>query len=856
MPNALPVSALKAAMSEKPEQSTNEVTEGAGLSQALHLFPLWGFAVAQPIFNVLSSSPEFFVAHRLTVSGLVVLATAVALGFPLILAVLEILVRRFSEAARQWFHRLIVAVLATITVLGGINLFLDATLIVNGAIASAVGLATTVLYARKEGVRRFFSILAPAALVFPAQFLLFSPISNLVFTGSDEIEAAAVQSRTPIVFIIFDEFNPTALLRADRRVDEVRFPNFAELASTSHWFPNATGIHKRTVAALPAILSGKIPGEEFPPPTSSEYPQTLFTWLGNSYRFNVWETITNLCPPRLCESTDASGGFDLSVFVSDLSLVYAYILVPPLHRDAWLPPLDTGWKGFANQPNESDEDGHEERSAQEILEEKFEDSSSGRAETFERFLSRIAGGDATLDFLHILLPHGPYEYLSGGKKYSSAIEGRTRGVWVDNEYLVAVGYQRYLRQVGFVDALVGQLIARLKAVGKYDDAMIILTADHGVAFNPGAPHREPVGDNAAAVYTVPLMIKLPGQSEGVVSERYVSNVDVLATIADVLGESPPWEFAGVSAFAAQSAPITRPRDGSREFNVSDFSAEKHLGWQAATFGEGIDLGSTMLRSEYAAVLGRDLDDLELLTTSSDVRLSSDTIHRFASVDRDSGFLPVMFSGELENVQPGTHWVALGLNGTIVAVAPTYEKGGEPFRIRAMLPPDFTRDGRNRLEAFLVQGSDAAPTLTRVEIPASETYRLSRDGSTEVIQSMSGSRFRIEPRAARGYLDLLALEGEMMQLRGWAVDAESSALPEAVLIQVNGDDIHLAETRLRRPDVAEAFDNERYRLSGFQALVPARGNSDESRSLRIFVLSQNGYAGEVAIDPAMINALTE
>ncbi len=841
-------------MSDMPAQNATDVQGSAWRIEALHLLPLWGFAVAQPLFNVLSASPEFFVAHRFTVTGLVILAIVVSLGIPLVLAILAALTGQVSEPLRRWCHRIAVAAFAGLTVLGALNLFLDATLIVNGVLAAAVGLGIAALYVRKEGVRRFFTILSPAALLFPLTFLFFSPVSELVFAEPDDVETATVESQTPVVFVIFDEFNPTPLLNADRRIDEVRFSNFAALADTSHWYPNAIGIHKRTLAALPSILGGKIPGNELPPPTYSVYPQTLFTWLGGSYRLNVWETVTNLCPPDLCDNASTVGGFDLSIFISDLALVYAYILVPPQQREQWLPPLNTGWKGFANRPGESPDNEQVDLTAQKILEENFADASAGRAELFKNFISSIEGGTASLDFLHTLLPHGPYEYLSDGSAYTAAIEGRTRGAWTDNEYVVAVAYQRYLHQLGYVDALVGQLVARLKAVGKYDESMIILTSDHGISFNPGSLPREPIGKNAVAVYNVPLLIKTPGQTQGVVSERFVSNAELLATIADVLGENPPWDIDGQSALATDAAGVIQPRDENQVYDASTFSISEQLDWHIENFGAGISLNRTVLKTAFAGLIGRDITDFDREANTDGVRLSSDAMRYLDSVNRDDSLVPVIFSGALANLEPGSHWVALALNGTVAAVAPTFEKGNEPFHLHAMFQPDAIVDGRNTLQAFLIRGSEEDPVLVPIQVPESEAYRLSRDGGVEVISSSSGARYRIEPGVARGYLDQIIQQRNAVQLRGWAVDTGAGTLPQTVLAQVNGGDLHVAELRLSRPDVAEALNNENYASSGFHILAPGVGDPRELRSIRLFMLSANGYAGEVVLDPANLDAL--
>ena len=43
--------------------------------------------------------------------------------------------------------------------------------------------------------------------------------------------------------------------------------------------------------------------------------------------------------------------------------------------------------------------------------------------------------------------------------------------------------QRHLLQASYTDRLVGQILQRLEEVGVYDDAAIVVTADHGIAFS-------------------------------------------------------------------------------------------------------------------------------------------------------------------------------------------------------------------------------------------------------------------------------------------------------------------------------------------------------------------------------------
>ena len=48
---------------------------------------------------------------------------------------------------------------------------------------------------------------------------------------------------------------------------------------------------------------------------------------------------------------------------------------------------------------------------------------------------------------------------------------------------------RHLLQLQATDTLLGQILARLKRAGAYDDSLVVVTADHGVAFTKGEPSR-------------------------------------------------------------------------------------------------------------------------------------------------------------------------------------------------------------------------------------------------------------------------------------------------------------------------------------------------------------------------------
>jgi N-sulfoglucosamine sulfohydrolase len=89
---------------------------------------------------------------------------------------------------------------------------------------------------------------------------------------------------------------------------------------------------------------------------------------------------------------------------------------------------------------------------------------------------------------------------------------------------------QYYQSCTRTDIALGRLVAALKEAKKYDNTMIIFTADHGMAF-PGAK---------TTVYEaglhVPFIVRMPGQEkQGVVCNAMISHTDITPTILDAAG---------------------------------------------------------------------------------------------------------------------------------------------------------------------------------------------------------------------------------------------------------------------------------------------------------------------------------
>lgn len=122
-------------------------------------------------------------------------------------------------------------------------------------------------------------------------------------------------------------------------------------------------------------------------------------------------------------------------------------------------------------------------------------------------LEMIRGPSAeAFAIVHLPLPHHPYLMDANGE-----YRGPDGGAW---EKANLEGYQRNLARL---DHLLGEFVAAMKAAGRYDDAMIVLTSDHSWRDDPARGPSNP----ADALTHVPLIVKRPGQTSPVcVEERF------------------------------------------------------------------------------------------------------------------------------------------------------------------------------------------------------------------------------------------------------------------------------------------------------------------------------------------------
>ncbi|MEA3502400.1 MAG: sulfatase-like hydrolase/transferase, partial [Actinomycetota bacterium] len=520
------------------------------LDVILSCVALFVLAVAQPLLDLLGRNAEFFLARSSPAIDIVLVALLFTAVVPLLVGLIIVVVGKIHLPTGRVLHGIVLAALGGVlavqiiklTPLSGFSSWLEI-----GLAVTAGGLLA-VAYHRSASLRSVGRFAAIAPLVVLALFLFVSSTSQLVFAAPAIGHPAQVEvgNPVPIVMVIFDEFPVASLMDGEGDLQEDVYPGFARLARDGTWFRNAVTVQQQTEDSLPVILSGSHPtGDKLP--MAGDYPFTLFTLLSDTYDLQIREAVTDLCPEYACENTtrpEHPAAQRWSSLIQDLSVVAGHVFLPADLADG-LPPVDASWSNFS---------GGDDGLGFDMIA-RFQDLtySADRRAPIADFLESIepASGEPRLSFLHALVPHVPWTYLPSGQTYPSpgAAPGSKSPGWGDDVWLVDQAYQQHLLQVQYVDGVVVDLIERLEQAGLYDDSLIVIVADHGIAVRPGIYHRrvateDTVGDVAA----IPLFIKRPHQEHGDVDDYRAETIDLLPTIADVLEIDLPWATDGTSLF--------------------------------------------------------------------------------------------------------------------------------------------------------------------------------------------------------------------------------------------------------------------------------------------------------------------
>jgi arylsulfatase A-like enzyme len=141
-----------------------------------------------------------------------------------------------------------------------------------------------------------------------------------------------------------------------------------------------------------------------------------------------------------------------------------------------------------------------------------------------------------MDAHHPYLPPPPFDRMFPGKD-SRFTYPAYQSAWLDINTLkrdLTEAERRHLISqydgaIAYLDRQIGLLVRKLKETGLYEDTMLLVTSDHGEAFGEKdlLEHGVAVCQN---LVRVPLLVKYPGQRQGVVVREPVSGADLMPTV--------------------------------------------------------------------------------------------------------------------------------------------------------------------------------------------------------------------------------------------------------------------------------------------------------------------------------------
>jgi hypothetical protein len=457
-----------------------------------------------------------------------------------------------------------------------------------------------------------------------------------------------------IVVVVFDELPLTSLIGPGGRIDAGRYPSFAGLARTATWYRGATAVHDSTALAVPAMLTGRYPKRGLRSDVIS-HPVNLFTLLADSYEVNASEEATSLCPTSLCEPLAGTASSHLG---------------------------------------------------------------GGKVRRFREYVRSIQPRERpTLWFKHVLLPHVPWQFYPSGRHYRrhapEPIPGLNGPDGFGDPWLVKVSYQRHLLQLGLADRLLGELLGRVRRLGLFQDALVVVVADHGIGFRVGMERRTVTQENVEDLAPVPLLVKLPGQRRGHIADHHVETIDVLPTILDVARVRTTQEMDGRSLLGPVPSQADSVRvfhrvgtrlntiGGEYSFDPADVARRRQaaVGRKLALFGSGTDLGRLYRIGPHSELVGQATADLPRLggVAAALIHQAEELRH----VHPTSGFVPGEITGEVPDGEAGGgRSIALALNGKIVATGRTFSMEGSTAENFEMIVPEAAfRRGAMKARVF-------------------------------------------------------------------------------------------------------------------------------------------------------------
>ncbi len=351
----------------------------------------------------------------------------------------------------------------------------------------------------------------------------------------------------------------------------------------------------------------------------------------------------------------------------------------------------------------------------------------------------------------------------------------------------------------------------------------MVTADHGITFQPGQDPRAITTATVGDIAPVPLFIKAPGQRSAQVEDAHVQSIDILPTIADLMNERIPWRVDGRSALGPNADRRTLrfydSGDKRRDFGAEWLASrrERALRLQVAQLGSDDDGRRLYGVGPYSGLLEDRVADLDLLP-SEGARASIDQAPLLNRVRKRSGFVPAQLTGQLDaSGLRAPVDLAVAVNGTIAAVGTS--SGGERPDFSLVVPESSLRDGANRVQLFAISRDAGSVGLTSLGEAGGGGSTFTLSGGA--IRDGRGRRIEIG-RRVQGAVEESSEAGLLVRLKGWAAEAGKPSPVDRVLGFAGSTLLFDARPHEARSDIAKLLGADSALSAidlGWQAEIP-------------------------------------
>ncbi|MFP6597194.1 MAG: sulfatase-like hydrolase/transferase, partial [Candidatus Hydrogenedentota bacterium] len=474
----------------------------------------------------------------------------------------------------------------------------------------------------------------------------------------------------------------------------------------------------------PAILTGNYPPSSAVLPLYQNYPQSLFNILSNEYAIHALEQATSLAPSDPQRKHWRQNNATLTLFAGDLAVIYLNTVLPESLAKKWF-PIDEGlWGGFLSQSESPDKKarlkyGEPERARGWRMDRMGDWARAERLEPIDQYISAIDDfPNQTFHFMHILLPHYPFQHLPSGRLYNfdqwPVPSNHTPNALPDSQPYIDQRRHAHLLQVGLVDTILGRLTQTLKTNTLYDESLIVLVADHGIAFKEGVDGRILSTENIASVGFVPLFIKYPHQKSGTIDSSNAQTIDIAPTILDVLkaGNTAPTD--GRSLLDKNFIPVIKKLT-NRHGTVFEYKESEYLELRSSEHNDYIQHFPLDNPNATLYQRGPGLNYLELsIDALKDIAITAviecPGLQDLSSIDPQTNYIPLLLTGTVscptEN-SPENLIVALTINGAVKAVTQPFDAQNSMLFTMLVSENDLLRSN-NDFKIFLLPSHNDSP----------------------------------------------------------------------------------------------------------------------------------------------------